>query len=404
VKTRVIDIGSVTPVEDERWRLLATRAAEPNPFFEPDFLGLAAAHFDGYARTKLVVVEDDGGWRGMLPIVDTGRRRNPPRPVGTTRGRPTAVSGVATPLIDRDHLGDATGALLQGLADGARRRELPGIVCFDPLGDEGPVATALRAQAKAQGVPVFTAETWARGAVTRQGRMDNPLDGQRRRSIGRRRRQITKERGEEVTIVDRSADAGVADVFLEMEAAGWKGRGDGAALARSAESAAWFRQWCARWSGSGRLTVLSVEAGTTPIAMQCFVRAGEGIFLVRIAYNEDYGRYAPGAMLIAAVIEHVHQHTDAQWIDSNTDKGNTFSLEMLPERRSASTVLLGTGGILDRRVVAALPAITKLTEARRDLRARLAKRRRPPATDASPPANGSPVANDAPNDSSNDAA
>ena len=61
-------------------------------------------------------------------------------------------------------------------------------------------------------------------------------------------------------------------------------------------------------------------------------------------------------MLIAAGTEYLLEHTDAGWIDSSTDKDNAFLLELLPERRNLSTVLIGTGGALDRRAVSALPS------------------------------------------------
>ena len=80
--------------------------------------------------------------------------------------------------------------------------------------------------------------------------------------------------------------------------------------------------------------------------------------MLRTAYDEGYAKYGPGAMLIAAGTEYLLEHTDAQWLDSSTDKGNAFLLELLPERRNLSTLLIGTGGRLDRAVVSALPAMT----------------------------------------------
>ena len=55
--------------------------------------------------------------------------------------------------------------------------------------------------------------------------------------------------------------------------------------------------------------------------------------------------------------------------------GNTFFFGMLPERRTISTILIGTGGIVDRSLVSALPTMTKLVVAEKRVRKRLARSR-----------------------------
>jgi hypothetical protein len=108
--------------------------------------------------------------------------------------------------------------------------------------------------------------------------------------------------------------------------------------------------------------------------MQCYVRAGPGIFGFRIAFDEAYARYSPGAMLLSSALVYLRDETDAQWIDSCSDRNNEFFL-MLPERRRLSMLLIGTGGALDRRIVGALPALSRVNAAQERARARL--RRKP---------------------------
>ena len=78
-------------------------------------------------------------------------------------------------------------------------------------------------------MPTFTKESWVRGMVTRDGKWDNPLTGDRRRSNARRRRGLEKDFGGEVSVVDRTHDPEAMADFLRLEASGWKGRGDGTA-------------------------------------------------------------------------------------------------------------------------------------------------------------------------------
>jgi len=373
MQSRLVDIRDVTPDEVAAWRILADRALEPNPYFEPDFLLLSARHFPGYADTRLVVVEDGDAFRGLLPVAQFVRRRIPPARVAMTIGVPTAVSALSTPLVDRDCPDEAVETLIDGLGAAAARRGWPGIVSLDMFGSDGPVAEALHRACAARRRPVFAKEAWVRGMVTRSGRWGNPLAGDRKRETARKQRKLARDLGADVRLAERTLDPSAVDEFLRMEASGWKGRDGGRAFARWAETTAWFRDWHECWTAAGRVHVLSLEVGDASIAMQYFVRAGAGLFYFRTAYDEEYGRYAPGAVLLTLAMQHLFEHTDAEWLDSSTNKNNGFLLEMMPELRHIEMLLIGAGGALDRRLVAALPAMTNAAAARRKARERLAK-------------------------------
>jgi Acetyltransferase (GNAT) domain len=277
----------------------------------------------------------------------------------TTRGDPTMISLLSTPLVDRACVDEAVGALLDGLRLGAKRGELPGILSLTRIVESGSVIESLGREADARGMPTFTKESWVRGMVTRDGKWDNPLTGDRRRSNARRRRGLEKDFGGEVSVVDRTNDPEAMADFLRLEASGWKGRGDGTAYARDPAKVAWFRDWCQWWTSAGRVIVIAVNSGETSIAMLYCLRAGEGIFLYRTAYDDAYSKYGPGALLLEGVMDVLLKQTDASWIDSSTDPENKINLEMLPERRSLAMLLIGTGGRLDRSLISAMPAMTR---------------------------------------------
>jgi hypothetical protein len=371
--TRIIRAGDLSPAEEHAWCDLAGRAIEPNPFFEPGFLALAGRYFDGFAKTRLLIAQEGSAFKGLLPIVGVERARIPPRPTMTTRGNPTMISGACTPLVDRTCVDEAVGALLDGLQDGAKRGDVPGIMSLKRLGDDGPVAHSLRRQSGARGLPVHTKESYERGMVNRDGRWENPLSGSRRREIARRRRLLAREAGQEVHMVDRSQHPEAATDFLMIEASGWKGRDDGTAYARDPQKVAWFYEWCDYWRASGRLTVLALHLGDTPIAMQYFIRSGDGLFLYRIAYDERFPKYGLGQMLLESAMAWLFQETDALWLDACTDPNNEFLLAMLPERRTTSMVLIGTGGMVDRTFVSATPTMSRAVVAQRRVRKRLVR-------------------------------
>jgi CelD/BcsL family acetyltransferase involved in cellulose biosynthesis len=372
--TRLVRVTDISTRDEQAWRELATRALEPNPFAEPDFLVPCARHFPSYADTTLVVAEEGGAFRAVVPVVSFEKPRVPPRTLASTAGRPRAGRLLDTPLVDSSHTDEAVGALLDGLHGAAKEEHWPGIVAMDMAGIDGPVGASLHRMCAARGFPVFTKDPWERAIVSRAGRWANPLDGDRRREIGRRTRLLAKETGEEVSLVDRTSDPAVLDDFLKMEMAGWKGGHGGRAFGSSQETTAWFGDWHRQWVHAGRLTVLTINVGRTPVAIQYFVRAGEGLFCFRIAYDEAFSKYKPGAMLLSMALNHLRDNTDAAWLDSTSDKSNKFFLGMLPERRTLARLLIGTGGALDRSLVAALPVMASTLASGRGMRHRWAHR------------------------------
>jgi hypothetical protein len=354
---------------------LATRVVEPNPFFEPDFLVPCARHFEGYADTTLVVACEQDVFRGVLPIMNLERPRIPPRPVLSTRGRPTAVRLLGTPLLDATCPDPAMGALLDAMHGASKKGDWPGIVLMDKAGDAGPALDSLHRMCAARRFPVFTKETWERGVVRRGGEWERPLRRGREKSIERTRRALARDTGAEVTLTDRTLDPVVLDEFLAMEVSGWKGREGGLAFGKDPDTTAWLHDWYACWVPTGRLTILSLNAGDVPIAIEFFIRGGDGIFCFRGAYDEAYSKYGPGAIVLSDCMKYLLEHTDAQWIDSGTDKDNAFLLELLPERRALSTLFIGIGGLLDRGIVSALPAMTRALVAQRQVRDRWSRAR-----------------------------
>jgi len=356
MKTRLVSARDISAVDEERWRHLAQRALEPNPYAEPDFFLVSSRHFQGYADATLVVVEEGSEFRAVLPVATTGKRRSLPRRVAETRSTPTSVFGMGTPLIDATKPEESTEGLVEALGVASKDARWPGIVSVERLRTEGPVFDLLRNECAQRGRPFLVRDSWDYGAVTRVGEWANPIQGKRRREIERRLRQLASETGEEVTMVDRSQDPSAFEDFLKMEATGWKGGPGGKAFALRHDTVEWFKEWSQRWGESGRMYALTLCVGDKPVAMQYCVRAGEGIFVFRIGNDDAYSRHGTGTALFHLSLGYLRDHTDAAWFEVPTDK-DSWSLHVLPERRSLSNVVIGTGGLVDRTLVSAIPAV-----------------------------------------------
>jgi CelD/BcsL family acetyltransferase involved in cellulose biosynthesis len=373
MKTRLVRVKDISPDDEHAWRRLGERAVEPNPFAEPDFFILSTRYFEGYRDATVVIAQEGTEFLGVVPFAGIDTPRLPPRRVASTRANPMQITGLHTPLVDRTDPHRVVDALLDALSRAARSEGWPGILLLDEIGSDGPVAASLLKVCEERRYPVYVKDSWDRGTVSRAGQWANPVDGKRRREIRRRQRLLTEEAGAEVVLVDRSLAPGACDDFMAMEIAGWKGREGGHAFARYPNMAEWFREWHRCLVAGGRATLLSLEAGSHPVAMAYVVRAGDGLFCFRIAFDEAYAKYGPGPMLLSSALTYLRDTTDAAWFDSMTSKDNTFFLGLLPERRRLSRLFIGTGGTLDRALVSALPAMAKLSAASHQMRHRLVR-------------------------------
>src|SRR5579872_2307159 len=104
VRARVIRVRELSPQDEVRWRALAARSIEPNPYFEPDALVLCTRHFAEFSDAYVVVAEEADSFYALLPLVKFQGARIPPRRVATTLGN--RLRSLGTPLVDGRHLGE----------------------------------------------------------------------------------------------------------------------------------------------------------------------------------------------------------------------------------------------------------------------------------------------------------
>jgi hypothetical protein len=392
---RLIPIGALTPPEEERWRRLAAVAVEPNLSFEPEAVLGTAAHLPGWRDLQLLVVEDGSRFRAAMVLRLLARRRDLPLRSVTTRVDPDPVPMLpvlGTPLVDPDRAPETARTLLEGLArgrlgwPGGRR---PSVLVLERWHDDGPVAALLRHTCRALSLRVSTSERWERPLLDRDralgaSRWHEWLGARRLAEIRRRARRLSEAVGGTVRCVDRADDPGAVDEYLRLERSGWKGRA-GTALADAPERAEAFRETCRRWRAEGRLSMLTLEADGTAVALRCAVRSGDVLYLLRIAYDEQFARFGPGVQLELATGERFLHSADARWMDSCCTPGNTFYEGLLPHRATVATaaVALGPAGAA---LLTARPVIRPLVRRLRPSALRAAVTTRRTDRSVTPPA------------------
>lgn len=358
MRGRLIPVAEISATDVEAWRELAASAAEPNPFFEPEFILAAEARLGNVRGTVLVVSEDDAGWSACLPA-QLGRWR---RVVNSVWGLRTPYTFLTTPLVRAGHERERLAALL-GTA-----RELSGrsALVLERYAGDGPVADAIGALAQAGELTEALALTHERALLRRRENAgySELVKKKQRTELRRLHRRLVDAVGE-LEVLDLSVDPDAPAIFLALEAAGWKGR-EGTAMASSESDAAFFIEICDRFRANGRLEMLALRAGENVIAMLCNLRSGPGSYSFKIAHDENYSRYSPGIQLEVANFDFFHASGSA-WMDSCAEPDNAMINRLWPDRRAIRTSVLAPPGARGRTLKAALSAASA---ARRRVRRR----------------------------------
>jgi CelD/BcsL family acetyltransferase involved in cellulose biosynthesis len=345
-------VRTITPAdisEDDlaRWRDLAARAASPNPLSEPECVLPAVAHLQNGRRIELLVAEQDGRFDACIPLQPVRRWRSIPRAAWSTRIR--RMTWDATPLIDADHGLDAMRAVLGELSTRGTHGG-PKLLVLEWLNERGPVGQWARCAADELGLPWRTHSSWEQPFMSRLvgPEADSMHSKKTLANRARKLRGLAREIGGEARVVDRGNDPDGPAAYVALEASGYKVAGGVAMTTRPGETE-WFLDMVSRFAATGRFHVLALEVGDTTVAMECLIRGGSNMSLVKWSYDERYTKYSPGAALHFATHGWFQDETDASTLDVCTFENNEFALGEYPERRRVSTTVFGLRGARDAR-------------------------------------------------------
>ena len=275
----------------DRWRELAARAVEPNLVFEPEYLLPLARALGDEAIVRLLVVRSGSDWHACLPIHLPPRwHRIPLRSVVTWRGAAyldTPLLG--TPLIASERPAEHLFMLLDGMRRLDRRVRFAALeLVANDRGFSEPLLTALESLSPA---PVVFSRSERAAFVCGDGAEPQPpiLSSSTRRKLGRVRRRLSETLDDEVEAADCSGELAAIDRFMELESRGWKGRAGTSLLTEGHDE--YFVEMCRGFTERGRLRVLELRCGGHLIASAITLVAGDTMFGLREAYDEEFAAY-----------------------------------------------------------------------------------------------------------------
>jgi CelD/BcsL family acetyltransferase involved in cellulose biosynthesis len=327
-----------------RWRELASTAAEPNPFFEPEYV---LPHARGLGQTDevaVMVLSEGDEWLGCMPFHRRSRwHRMPVRGIAGWRGH-QMYGLLGTPLLSPDREEETAAALLAGIAEKTPRL---GYSVLDWLtsDDDGSKEISQILLAKADRPVVF--DRFQRAAVKRRPEPDYveaALGSKRRRELRRQRRKLGELLGGEPEIVDRSDEASAYADFVELEARARKAE-TGTMIADDPGHVDFFCQMCTAFAELGRLQLLELRCAGRTVAAKCNLRGGDSLFMLKIAYDQEFASFSPGILLEIDMLKFFHEKTDAKLMDSCAAPGNQMINRLWPDRRTVTSYALPAPGI-----------------------------------------------------------
>jgi CelD/BcsL family acetyltransferase involved in cellulose biosynthesis len=357
MQPRVLKVRNLSEEDEKRWRDLAERAVEPNPFYEPGCLIPAAAHQSFGDEIELVVAEGGGRFYACLPVRRVSRWRSLPYKIVTSQVRRMTYLG--TPLVDEEHGIEAVTAVLSALVDERRKGGSRVLVLQDMT--EGRVSALFRSAASDLKLPVVVFESFERGTL---GRHDPPAyekahSPKTLRNLNRKQRNLGKEIGGTAELVDRGNDPLAIDEYIALEASGYKGE-YGVAMATVPGEPEYFRDMCGRFAAEGRFHLLCLTSGTQTPAMIAWISAGDSLFQFKWSYDEQFSKYSPGLILHTEAMRYFEK-TDARLLDTCTWGENEMVNRLYPDRRTIASYFIVLGpSIRDKLVMKSVVALRPL--------------------------------------------
>ena len=314
------------------WRALARRAAEPNIFYEPAFALAAAPALGPDAGAVLVRSLEPRRLIGLFPCRIERRRYGVRLPLLAGWTHPYAPLG--TPLVDREAIDPAISGFLDHVADDDA---LPKLLLMSCLVEDGPVAAALDEALTQRGGRRIDVDRHQRALLApageRVGYVEAMLGDKRRKKLERQRRRLAEGGGVAFRYATTPADvsAALAD-FFALEASGWEGAA-GTAAAQAPAIRQFMEAAVAGLAAQGQASVASlVHAGRT-IAADIVLRAGEGAWIWKVAYDEGFAHASPGVLLALDATRTLLADPTLAWCDSCAGPDHPMIDRLWGERR-----------------------------------------------------------------------
>jgi CelD/BcsL family acetyltransferase involved in cellulose biosynthesis len=298
--------GPLTAVATGQWRALADSAVEPNGYYLPDWALAVNASARGRTDVSaLMALNDapDASTRliGLMPVIPIRRAYAIPLPA-LASAEPYGT--LCTPLLDRAAAHDAAERLLEA----ARKTGARALILRDVALD-GAAMQAFEEVLRRHHLRPRVLQSRLRACLDATRDADELLRealGTKKLKELRRQRHRLAEHGAVRLETARTREhvAAALEIFLRLEASGWKGR-RGTALVQNAGDAGFIRSGAPALAACGQCEIVTLYAGATPIAAAIVLRHQDRAFYFKLGIDERFAKFSPGVQLTLDLTRHL---------------------------------------------------------------------------------------------------
>ena len=297
-------LAPLAAVNSSLWRDLAGRAIEPNGYYLPEWELAVNALAPGRGGASMLAAWRDASpprLIGLMPVVSLWRAYRIPLPA-LVSAHPYGT--LCTPPLDRDLAGDAVARLLQQ----ARQAGARALILRD-MSLDGAAMKAISDALRPIGLRPRVLQSGLRACLdaTRDGdQLLHDALGARKLKELRRQRGRLAEHGAVAFEVARTRDdvSAALEVFLTLEASGWKGR-CGTALIQRDGDASFIRRAAVALAAAGQCEIVTLRAGDTPVAAAIVLRHQHRAFYFKLGIDERFAKFSPGVQLTLDLTRHL---------------------------------------------------------------------------------------------------
>jgi CelD/BcsL family acetyltransferase involved in cellulose biosynthesis len=297
----------LTAVAAGDWRALAERAIEPNGYYLPDWALAVNASARGRTGVSALTAPGDPGpdgaarLIGLMPVIPLARACGIPLPA-LVSAEPYGT--LCSPLLDRADARDAAARLLAA----ARKTGARALILRDVALDGAAIA-AIEGVLRQQGLRPRVLQSRLRACLDARRDADELLRealGAKKLKELRRQRHRLAELGAVRFQIARTREevAAALEVFLQLEASGWKAA-RGTALIQDDGDAAFIRRGAPALAGSGQCEIVTLYTGDTPVAAAIVLRHQDRAFYFKLGIDERFAKFSPGVQLTLDLTRHL---------------------------------------------------------------------------------------------------
>lgn len=332
---------------------LSNRALEPNVFFTGRFLAPAMPRLDD-RQVNFALMRDQNGRRSRMRFLMPFSVEKPGFAVGPSiiRVWSNSFAPLGTPLIDAEDAAETLDNLLDGLISGDLR--LPKILVIPDLRLNSVFARMIRAVAISRNLPITIANPYQRPMLQSDEDatvyLGKAVSASHMREM-RRQWRLLEEQGTVVYSVARQAREVHRrfEEFLALEAGGWKGKRR-SALVTDRYHTAFAREAISNLAAADAVRIHSIDLNGKAIAATVVLMMGGEAYTWKTAYDEAYGRYSPGKLLMAELTEWHLDDANIVRSDSCAVPNHPIMSRFWQEREEMGTLIIGLDQNGDRDV------------------------------------------------------